>query len=55
MAEMYRQGDILLIKATMPKNAQKQAVDKRIVLAWGESSGHAHAIDSRFADLYSFG
>jgi hypothetical protein len=55
MVEMYRQGDVMLVKAAMPKGAQKQAVDKRVVLAWGETSGHAHAIDSRFADLYSFG
>jgi len=55
MAEMYRQGDVLLVKAAMPKGVQKQEVDKRIVLAWGETSGHAHAIDSRFADLYNFG
>ncbi len=46
MAEMYRQGDVLLVK---------QEVDKRIVLAWGETSGHAHAIDANFADLYSSG
>ncbi len=55
MAEMYRQGDVLLVKATMPKGAQKQDVEKRIVLAWGETSGLAHALDSRYADLYSYG
>jgi hypothetical protein len=55
MTEMYRQGDVLLVKAAMPKGAKKQVVDKRIVLAWGETSGHAHAIDALSADLYVSG
>jgi hypothetical protein len=55
MTEMYRQGDVLLVKAAMPRGAQKHPVDRRIVLALGEASGHAHAIDASFADLYSHG
>jgi hypothetical protein len=26
-----------------------------VVLAWGETTGHAHAIDAQFADLYESG
>ena len=55
MTEMYRQGDVLLVKSAMPKGSQKQHVDRRVVLALGEASGHAHAIDAKFADLYSHG
>lgn len=50
---MYRQGDVLLAKVdNLPKNALEKPADKRIVLAWGETTGHAHAIDCNFARLY---
>ena len=56
MVETYRQGDVLLARiASLPKNAQRKAVENRIVLAWGETTGHAHAIDARFAKLYQHG
>lgn len=43
--ETYRQGDVMLIRvAKAPKTAKKQAVKDRIVLAYGEVTGHAHAI-----------
>ncbi len=46
MVEMYRQGDVLLMKVSaLPKGAAKKAPDRRVVLAWGETSGHAHAIE----------
>lgn len=43
---MIRQGDVLLVKVkAIPKNAtpSKETGD-RIVLAYGEVTGHAHAI-----------
>ncbi|MGD9681025.1 MAG: hypothetical protein AB7W16_07575 [Candidatus Obscuribacterales bacterium] len=57
MAIQYRQGDVLLVKLDMqrlPQGAQKQATERRIVLAYGEVTGHAHAIDSSYASLYEW-
>ncbi|HNB21637.1 MAG TPA: hypothetical protein PKZ32_04440 [Candidatus Melainabacteria bacterium] len=56
MVETYRQGDVLLARVeALPKTAKRKAVEERIVLAWGETTGHAHAIDARFAKLYQNG
>lgn len=56
MAEMYRQGDVLLAKVSeLPKKAVRQKAEDRIVLAWGETTGHAHAINSSMAELYHHG
>ena len=46
MAKMYRQGDVLLVKVReMPRSAGKLVTpNDRIVLAYGEVTGHAHAI-----------
>jgi len=56
MVETYRQGDVLLAKVpSLPKHALRKPVDQRIVLAWGETTGHAHAIDARYAKLYQHG
>jgi hypothetical protein len=44
---IYRQGDVLIIKATSPFPAGTSEVPRdhgRIVLAYGEVTGHAHAI-----------
>ncbi|MBZ0187977.1 MAG: hypothetical protein K8F91_17145 [Candidatus Obscuribacterales bacterium] len=57
MAIQYRQGDVFLVKLDMrsvPQGAQKQAAEKRIVLAYGEVTGHAHAIDATYASLYEW-
>jgi hypothetical protein len=43
--EMYRQGDVLLVRVdAMPKNVKDETPDDRIVLAYGEVTGHAHAL-----------
>lgn len=47
--KMYRQGDVLIIRATkkgaLTKEHQKVARDAgRVVLAYGEVTGHAHAL-----------
>jgi len=56
MPEMYRQGDVLLAKVeALPKRAVQKPVEERIVLAWGETTGHAHAVSSQFAKLFEAG
>lgn len=51
---MYRQGDVLLIKRQIPKNAKKQPKGNRIVLMEGEATGHAHALyEPDKADVYA--
>lgn len=54
---MIRQGDVLLVPATIPETATKIRKDKRrgIVLAEGEATGHAHTIASRAATAYRGG
>ncbi len=44
----YRQGDVLVIQKAIPAAAKPGKRDKgRIVLAYGEVTGHAHAIASK--------
>ena len=41
----YRQGDVFLKQIpSIPKKTTKQETKERIVLAYGEVTGHAHAI-----------
>lgn len=46
----YRQGDVLLVKVSgiiskgLPKDAKDVTPKDRIVLAYGEVTGHAHAV-----------
>ena len=52
---MYRQGDILLVCATsLPPKAKPLPRDARhrVVLALGETTGHAHALLDRDVTLY---
>lgn len=50
---MYRQGDVLIVPVEeIPGGATKVRRDRgRIVLAYGEVTGHAHVIASREAEL----
>ena len=51
---LYRQGDVLLKKITQKPvegKKEKSGKGKRIVLAHGEVTGHAHAIYSEGAEL----
>ena len=50
---MYRQGDVLLIPVKkVPTGADTLARENgRIVLALGEATGHAHAVDTLGAEL----
>ena len=51
----YRQGDVLITRVrSIPKAAKAKARDNgRVVLAYGEVTGHAHAIVEAEATLFS--
>mgnify|MGYP000942105013 CR=1 FL=1 len=51
---MYRQGDVLLIPVDeIPHGCEQVKRDNgRIILAYGEVTGHAHAIKNRIAKYY---
>jgi hypothetical protein len=51
----YRQGDVLLIRVDglfATKGRKVACEDGRVVLAHGEATGHAHAIEAAGAELY---
>lgn len=43
----YRQGDVLLVAATLPQNATASDKPGDVILAFGEVTGHAHRITER--------
>ena len=51
---MIRQGDVLLtrVHALPPGVIRKPAADGRVVLAYGEVTGHAHALDAALSELF---
>jgi hypothetical protein len=50
----FRQGDVLLVEVDgIPEEATAEARSGRIVLAWGEATGHAHAIHDRDARTFT--
>ena len=53
--EQFRQGDVLVTRVgKIPKAAKPKARDTgRVVLAYGEVTGHAHAIAQETATLFS--
>ena len=56
MSAQYRQGDVLRIRVRMPAQSRRQLrpvprTGDRVVLAYGEATGHAHVIDSPRAEL----
>lgn len=54
MTTIYRQGDVMLMRVdSLPPGAKKEEVAERIVLAYGEVTGHAHALDTALAVAYS--
>jgi hypothetical protein len=53
-SEMFRQGDVLIIPVkSIPRTATAVECDGNVVLAYGEVTGHAHAIKSERAALFS--
>ena len=56
MIKSYRQGDVLLKKVSiMPKEVKKVDWSKegRVVLAYGEVTGHLHQIGLSYASMFS--
>lgn len=53
--KMYRQGDVLLMQVDeLPKAAEESSADgDRIVLAYGEVTGHAHAVATTGARIFA--
>lgn len=48
----YRQGDVLITETTINPAGTKQKHGGKIVLAEGESTGHAHTIECKLADWW---
>ncbi len=53
MARQYRQGDVLLVPVASPQGRIREVPREqgRIVLAHGEVTGHAHAVEDEAARL----
>jgi hypothetical protein len=52
-SDIYRQGDVLLQRINrLPENALPVEWQDRVVLAYGEVTGHAHAISTKHATMY---
>ena len=55
---LYRQGDVLIERVTNVRLNRRKKIKRvgrdrgRIVLAYGEATGHAHAVLDREAELY---
>lgn len=54
MPQQYRQGDVFLVRVeSLPKNVTKTKRDNgRVILAYGERTGHAHALVEKDVTLY---
>lgn len=53
--KFYRQGDVglMLVSEPIPKQAELVEPDNgRVILAYGEVTGHAHAILTDYAKMY---
>ena len=51
--DTYRQGDVLLQRIDrLPENALPVEWEERVILAYGEVTGHAHAISTQHAKMY---
>lgn len=56
MQLQHRQGDVFMVRVgdTLPKGAKKMKPDKgRTILAYGEVTGHAHALPALEAPMYT--
>lgn len=52
----YRQGDVLIIRTKAPEGTPSTQGEGPLVLAWGEVTGHSHAIRNRATvDLIEWG
>jgi GTP cyclohydrolase I len=54
MTNQYRQGDVFLEQISeLPESAKLETQPNRIVLAWGEVTGHSHSVSTTEARLFS--
>src|SRR5437016_2761337 len=55
IAKQVRQGDVLLLPvACLPDDVKKLKYAKRIVLAEGEATGHAHVIEAKAGQVKQY-
>lgn len=53
--KIYRQGDVLIQQIEqLPPGANLVEWEDRVILAYGEVTGHAHAISTNFAKMYTW-
>jgi hypothetical protein len=54
---MFRQGDVLVVPVEkMPADLEKVPRDNgRLILAYGEVTGHAHVVEGGIAELFTQG
>jgi hypothetical protein len=54
MKKMYRQGDVMLVRDdnAHPTGEKEKPVNGRVILAYGEATGHHHSLDCQVADLF---
>ncbi len=53
MPAQFRQGDVFLIEIErLPEDASEEIHSERIVLAYGEATGHSHSVSNMDAKLY---
>jgi hypothetical protein len=54
--QQFRQGDVLIERVdSIPTQAKKMRLPKRIVLAEGEATGHAHVLDAPEVEMFERG
>jgi len=49
--KQHRQGDTMLVKTSKPKKTGEPIARGRIVIALGETTGHAHVITGEVAEF----
>ena len=53
--KIYRQGDVLIQQIEkLPAGANQVEWEGRVILAYGEVTGHAHAISTDHAKMYTW-
>ncbi len=52
---LVRQGDLLLVPVAELPESVRRVRGRRLVLAEGEATGHAHVVDDERASLYQHG
>jgi hypothetical protein len=53
--KIYRQGDVLIQQIEkLPQGCNLVEWEDRVILAYGEVTGHAHAISTNYAKMYTW-